>query len=162
MRQTAGIVLVLLLATYAFGVSGNEVAYVGGSISGLRPGDIGAFDLSSETDLVFGSDGKRVSIAYNKIRKIEYRKDVAVHLGVAPAIAVGLIKRRERRHFVTLTYTDETGIQQAAVFEVAKDKPRTLIPILAARAPRACVISDHYQPCPVAPPNRPFINQSRP
>lgn len=162
MRRTAGIVLVLLLATYAFAVAGSEVAYIGGSLSLLKPGDIGAFDLSSATELVFSDDGKKVSIAYNKLKKIEYRKDVAVHLGVAPAVAVGLIKRRERRHFVTLTYTDEAGIQQAAVFEVAKDRPRTLLPILAARAPQACVISDRYQPCPVAPPNRPFMNQPRP
>jgi hypothetical protein len=69
------------------------------------------------------SQATRFSIAYDKIKKIEYHKEVAFHLGVAPAIVVGLIKKRERKHFFTITYTDEAGVRQAAVFEVAKDAP---------------------------------------
>ena len=161
MRRTVVIVLVLLLATTAFGVSGSEVMYVGGSVSAFTPGDIGAFEISSVNELRFVSNGKRLSVAYDKIKQIEYREEVAVHLGVAPAIVVSLIKRRERKHLITLTYADETGERQAAVFEVSKSAPSSLLPILAARAPQACMISEKYRPCTVAA-RRTFTNGTKP
>jgi hypothetical protein len=161
MRRIVVIVLLLIVATDAFGVTGSEVAYVGGSISALKPGDIGTFDFSPATELGFVSNGTRFSIAYDKIKKIEYHKEVAFHLGVAPAIVVGLIKKRERKHFFTITYTDEAGVRQAAVFEVAKDAPRSLLAVFAARAAQACVVSETYQPCP-ALSNRTVTNQVKP
>ena len=151
MRRVAGIVLVLLLAANAFAVTGAEVAYVGGSVPVLKAGDTGEFDISPAREMVFISNGKSFPIAYDRIKKIEYRKQVAYHLGVAPAIVVGLIKQRERRHFFTLTYTDEAGVTQAVVFEVAKDAPQSLLAVFAARATKACVISERYQPCPAIP-----------
>jgi hypothetical protein len=161
MRRIVGIVLLLVLATNAFGVTGSEVAYIGGSVSGLKAGDVGSFDVSSATELVFTSNGERFPIAYDKIKKIEYRNEVTYHLGVAPAVVVGLIKQRERRYFFTLSYMDEAGVTQAAVFEVAKDAPRSLLPVFAARATKACVVSQKYQPCP-AVPVRMGTNQARP
>lgn len=152
MRRTVAVVLVLVIlsASNAFGVTGSEVMYVGGSVTSLKPGDLGTFDTKPAQDLEFVSNGKRLSIAYDKIRKIQYHKEVAHHLGVAAAIAVALIKKRERKHFITLTYANETGEQQAAVFEVSKSAPQPLLAILAARAPQACVILQDYQPCQVA------------
>jgi hypothetical protein len=161
MRRTVVIVLVLLLATTAFGVSGSEVMYVGGSVSAFTPGDIGTFEISSAKELEFVSNGKRLSVAYDKIKQIEYRQEVAVHLGVAPAIVVGLIKRRERKHLITLTYADEAGERQAAVFEVSKSAPSSFLPILAARAPQACVISEKYKPCAAAA-RRTFTSGAKP
>ncbi|HEV2135389.1 MAG TPA: hypothetical protein VGR47_14235 [Terracidiphilus sp.] len=153
MRRTVAMVLVLvfLSATNAFGVTGSEVMYVGGSVEGLKPGDIGTFDTRPEKDLDFVSNGRRVSVAYDKIQKIQYRKEVAHHFGVALAIAVALIKKRERKHFITLSFTNEAGEQQAALFEVSKRAPQSLLAVLAARAPQACVILQEYQSCPAAP-----------
>ena len=160
MRRIVVLMLVLSLATHAFAVSGSEVMYVGGSVSALNAGDIGTFDTTPPQELAFASNGKKLSVAYSKLMRIEYHKEVAVHLGVAPAIVVGLIKKREERHFITLTFADEAGQRQAAVFEVSKSAPQSLLPILAARAPQACVISNKYQPCPVAA--RPLRNATRP
>lgn len=150
MRRFVTMVLMLLLATNAFGVNGNEAMYVGGSASAVNPGDIGVFETNPTKELVFVCTGKRLTIAYDRIKKVEYHKEVAHHLGVAPAIVVSLIKRRERKHFITLTYVDEAGERQAAVFEVSKSMPQSLLATLAARAPQACVISREYQPCPVS------------
>lgn len=150
MRRIVAIVLVLLLlpATNAFAVTGNEVMYVGGSVAALKPGDTGTFDTRPAKVLEFVSNGKRASVAYDRIRKIQYSKEVVHHFGVALAIAVALIKKRERRHFIALTYTNDEG-EQAAIFEVSKSAPQWLLAILAARAPQACVILYEYQPCPV-------------
>lgn len=150
MRRFVTMVLVVLLATSAFGVSGNEVMYRAGSASAFNPGDIGVLETNRRKDLAFVISGKTLSILYARIKKVEYHQEVARHLGVAAAIAVGLIKKRERKHFITLTYADEAGEIQAAVFEVPKSMPQSLLAILAARAPQACVISRQYQPCPVS------------
>jgi hypothetical protein len=63
---------------------------------------------------------------------------VARHLGVLPAIAVGLVKKRQRRHYFRISYRDENGVVQVVVFEVPKNMPRTLLPILQTRAPQGC------------------------
>ena len=47
-------------------------------------------------------------------------QQVARHLGVVPAIAVGLVKRWQRRHYFRITYHDESKTQQVAIFEVSK------------------------------------------
>jgi hypothetical protein len=52
------------------------------------------------------------------------------------------------------------GERQAAVFEVSKSAPRSLLAILAARAPQACVSSQEYQPCQAA--DRAFTNEAKP
>src|SRR5882762_7384826 len=101
MHRVFAIAIVVLSAT-VFAVTGNDVAYVGGSLSGVKPGDIGAFDTSPVKELVFIEPYGRFPIEYARVLKVEYRKEVAHHLGVAPAIAVGLLKRRERKHFFTL------------------------------------------------------------
>ena len=147
MRRILVIVLVLMMTTSAFAVSGTEVAYEGGSAAGFKPGDIGKFDTSPATDLVFFSDGHKLSIPYSGIKRVEYRKENAFRLGVAATIVVGLLKERIKRHFFTVSYVDGAGVKQAAVFEVAKEAPKSLLAVFAARSPQACLISEEYRPC---------------
>ena len=148
-RRMLALALTILLSATALAVTGKEVLYVGGSLAGATAGDIGHFDTSSPDELVFVAPTGRLPIEYAKILKIEYRKEIAHHLGVAPTIAVALVKRRERRHFVTITYLDQVGGRQAAIFEVAKSAPRPLLAVLSARSPQACVITSEFSPCPV-------------
>jgi CDP-diacylglycerol--glycerol-3-phosphate 3-phosphatidyltransferase len=130
------------LVTPAFAIEAGQVAYTGGSLS-VTQGTIGNFDLTSSTDLVFkyagpGATANEVAIGYKNIRGYSYTSEVAYHLGVLPAIVVGLLKSRERRHFLTIRYVDSADDAQAAVFEVAKSDPTALLAVLRARAPQAC------------------------
>jgi phosphatidylglycerophosphate synthase len=134
--------LCVVLVLPACAVEAGQVAYVGGSLS-VTQGTIGSFDTTSPTALIFRSGGSGVSsnevdIGYKSIRGFAYTTEVAHHLGVLPAVAVGLVKRRERKHFLTLRFSDSAGVAQAAVFEVAKNDPPVLLAILHARAPQAC------------------------
>jgi hypothetical protein len=150
MRRFMGVVLALMFTTATFAASGGSVAYLGGSSATVKPGDFGSFDTSDAKELAFVSPGGKLSIPYDKIQKIEYRKELKYPLGVAPTIVVSLIKSRERIHFITFTYTDSAGVRQAAVFEVAKEVPRSLLPVLAVRSTQACIQADlYYRPCPV-------------
>jgi hypothetical protein len=136
------LVLGAALVPTAFAVEAGQVAYTGGSLS-VAQGTTGSFDLTSSTALVFryggpGASANEVAIEYKNIRGYSYTTEVTYHLGVLPAIAVGLLKSRERRHFLAIRYADSADVAQAAVFEVAKSDPMTLLAVLRARAPQAC------------------------
>jgi phosphatidylglycerophosphate synthase len=135
-------VLGVLVARPCFAVEAGQVAYLSGTLA-VRQGTIGGFDTVSPEGLVFkftasGLAPGEVDIAYKKIGSFEYSTEVAHHLGVLPAVAVGLVKRRERRHFFTIKFTDSSDVPQAAIFEVPKGDPPGLLAILRARAPQAC------------------------
>jgi hypothetical protein len=156
-RIVSLVVVVLMLSVSAFAiVNGNEVAYVGGSATSVKEGDVGTFDTTSPTELVFVTPGGKVAIPYGKLIQVDYKKEVAVHLGVAPAIIVALIKPRERGHFFTFTYTDSAGVGQAAIFEVTKNAPPVLLAILKARTPRTCLKTDKAVSCQA------MLNRPRP
>ncbi len=77
---------------------------------------------------------------YQNIRNFHYYTEVAHHLGVAPAIAVGLVKRRERKHFFTISYMDSSEVAQVMILEVPKNDPPVLLAILRTRAPQVCKV----------------------
>jgi hypothetical protein len=90
----------LLVAAPAFAVSGSEVAYVGGTSAGVPNGTIGTLDMVAVDALAFrlsgGATAGKIDIPYAKITNFQYSTGVAHHIGVLPAIAVGLVKKRER------------------------------------------------------------------
>jgi len=77
-------------------------------------------------------------IPYAQIDSFEYSQPVARHLGVLPAIAVGLAKKRQHRHFFQIRYRGDNDVMEVAVLEVPKQMPLTLLPVLRARSPQAC------------------------
>jgi hypothetical protein len=79
-----------------------------------------------------------VEIPYASIESYEYAKEVTRHLGVVPAVAVGLVKMWRHSHYFSIAYRIETGgTAQIVVFEVPKDMPRTLQAVRQTRAPGA-------------------------
>ena len=78
-----------------------------------------------------------MEIPYAAIQSFEYSKEVTHHLGVLPAIAVGMFKMRRHGHFFRISYHDSNDVAQAVVFEVSKQMPRTLLAVLTTRAPQA-------------------------
>jgi phosphatidylglycerophosphate synthase len=156
----------LLLVAPAFAVEAGQVAYASGTLT-IPQGTIGSLETTSPTVLVFkftasGSGPGEVDIAYKNIGSFEYSTEVARHLGVLPAVAVGLVKRRERKHFFSIKFTDSSDVIHAVIFEVPKGDPPGLLEILRARAPQAC----HAQrlKCGEARPNQwgvPQANLSR-
>lgn len=149
MRKNMFAFLMLAVAIPGFAVEGSNVAYTGGTIPQLKEGMVGTFDLTRGSGLLFIYTGGSFEIPYSRIESYEHTQEVAVHLGVAPAIAVGLVKRRRRNHFVRITFKDSDNVHQVVVFEIPKTMPPILMPTLAARAPAPapqlhCV---PYAPC---------------
>jgi len=135
MNKLAGFFCFLILAMPALAVEGSQVMYVGGSATGVVAGTVGNLDMTTETVLVFQSAAGKIQIPYAAIQSFEYSTEVTHHLGVMPAIAVGLVKKRQRRHFFRISYMDQRDTAQVAIFEVPKGMPRTLKAILQDRSP---------------------------
>ena len=129
----------LLLSLSTFALDEGHARYVGGTVPGVTAGVIGRLDTTSTTSLTFEHAGNNVEIPYASIESYEYSKDVTRHLGVLPAIAVGLVKMRRHSHYFSISYRAEAGgPAQIVVLEVPKDMPRTLEAILQTRAPGTC------------------------
>jgi hypothetical protein len=123
-------------------VEGEQVRYLGGSIAGVKENTIGRFDTSQSLALVFDSPEGHAEIPYKLIRAFQYEEKLARRLGVVATIAVVLVKHRQRRHLIKISYFDREGIPQAAVFEVSKDKATAIVAVLEARAPKPCPYND--------------------
>jgi hypothetical protein len=130
--------LALSLAVPVLAVDDGRVMYAGGTIPALPAGTVGRLDTTSEESLTFEYSGTKVLIPHSEIESFEYSTEVTRHMGVMPAIAVGLIKKRQRRHYFRISYRGADNVSQVVVFEVPKHMPRTLQAVLMVRAPQTC------------------------
>jgi hypothetical protein len=144
MKKLVAVCLLVTLSLPAFAVGGEQVTYVGGSVSALNPGGTGRLDTTSDTSLIFEYSGKKLAIPYADIQSFEYSKEVARHLGVLPAIIAALLKTRQRRHFFRISYHDQNQVAQVVIFEVPKQMPRVLQAVLRERAAHA---GESCSPC---------------
>jgi len=137
-KRMLWIVLLLVPAVFAQKSDPSQVRYVSGSAPDIKPDALGHVDLSSEQSLVFASSQGKLVIPYTAIRTFEYRQEVTHHLGVLPAIAVGLLKARQHQHFFSISYQDDGGGSQAVVLEVPKHMAVPLEMMLRSKAPQGC------------------------
>jgi hypothetical protein len=137
-RLFAVLLLVTLMPVAAQAVQGDNVMYAGGTAAGLKEGSVGKLDWKAPDSMTFECSGTKLVIPYATIETFEYTRPVARHLGVLPAIAVGLVKKRQRRHYFSFSYRDDAGDLRVALFEVSKQMPSVLLSILAAKAPGRC------------------------
>jgi len=139
MKHFLAIGILLLLPLMAVAVEDGQVLYAGGTVSTIKEGVIGKLNTSSETALVFEyPGGSGLVIPFGRIDSYEYKQEAARHLGVLPAIGVGLVKKRQKKHFFRISYRDEKDTAQVAVFEVPKHMPKSLLAVLQTRAPEGC------------------------
>lgn len=133
MKRFKYLCLFLAFSIPALAVEGDRVIYAGGTAPGIRDGMAGRLNTTSDEALIFESPIGNLAIPYLRIDSYEYSTEVARHLGVMPAIAVGLVKMRRHRHYFRISYRDQNDIPQVALFEVSKQIPRALQAVLQAR-----------------------------
>lgn len=150
MKRLATLCLAFLFASPVLAVDEGDVSYVGGTVENLKEGSAGKFDMKSQTELTFVCSSVKLVIPYSSIDSYEHSQQVAHHLGVLPAIAVGLAKKRQRKHFLRIAYHDEIKTPQVAIFQVPKKMPLTLLAILQQRAPQGCK-PQPYSKCRAVP-----------
>lgn len=138
MKKIAVALLLLLLTLPLWAVDSGEVKYVGGSVAAMKEGTVGRLNTTSPSALTFESPGCKLVIPYAAINSYEYSQALAHQLGILPAIAVGLAKHRQRRHYFRISFQEGDSPSQVVIFEVPKQMPHTLLAVLRVRAPQGC------------------------
>lgn len=118
---------------------GIEATYTAGTLPDVPPSSGGILNTTSPTVLEFHAGAAGFSIPYAGITLARYHEENRFRLGVLPAIGVGLLKARSKRHLMTITWKDEHGVVQAAIFEDTRQRCMALLTIVRARAPQVCV-----------------------
>lgn len=151
--------LLALSSAPAFAVEGGEVQLRATTIPGLTLDEVGRFDLTTPENLVFESGGKTlVTIPWDRIAEFQSADKAAHHLGVVAAIGVGLVKHRRQRHYLSITFKDDSGKLQMVNFEIAKDLPDIMTSALYSKARSACERREYGACMPVT--SGPFPRQS--
>jgi hypothetical protein len=115
-----------------------EVTYLSGTVKAIPAQTAGKLDTTIPTALELEASTSHVTIPYAAINAYDYREENRFRLGVLPAIAVGTLKARSKRHLLTIAWKDDAGVAQTATFEMTKDRAQGLVKVLDARAPQAC------------------------
>jgi hypothetical protein len=133
-------ILLLVIGLPLFAVENGQVQYVGGTVPALAVNAVGKLDLTSQTVMQFESSKGKFSVPYASIDSYEYTQELTHHLGVLPAIGVGLTRTRKHRHYFRIVYQGENNVSQIVVIEVSKHMPPVLQAVLKARAPHAVTL----------------------
>jgi hypothetical protein len=135
------LLLVSISALPAIAVDDGQVKYIGGTAPGVSAGVIGRLDTTPATALTFEYSGNKLAIPYDAIQSFSYSTEVSRHLGVLPAIVIGMFKMRRHQHFFRIAYRDSNNVAQVVVLEVPKHMPLILRAVLDTRAPEI------HKPC---------------
>ena len=115
----------------AAGMGGTTTKFVGGTLL-IKLDTEGTSSITDENDFVFVYKGGKLAIPYLRITALEYGNRVGRQMGLASINPVGWFSRK-RTNFLTVSYKDADGGQQAAVFELGRDIVKRTVSHLEAR-----------------------------
>ena len=124
------------------GVGSKDTVYVGGTVSSIKQDTEGKSSTSDDKVFTFQYKGGRLAIPYDRVNSLEYGQKAGRRVGVAIMVSPIALLSKKRKHFVTLSYLDESDKQQAAVFELGKDVVRVTLATLEARTGRKIEYQD--------------------
>ena len=125
-------------AAAAAAVRGDDVRYVGGTITDIPQNTEGELRIDQRTGLKFQSKKGAFDIPFDRISSLEYGQKAGRRIGVAIMINPLFLLSKKRKHFVTIGYKDTTNLQQGVVLELAKGLPAKVITIIEARSGVKC------------------------
>ncbi len=144
MRRLIATVLVTALAASALGaVDGDKAAYVGGTLTSLKEKSEGVLSTQDTEAATFTVKKQPpVSIPYAAIESLEYGQKAGRRVAVAVMISPLALFSKKRNHYLTISYKDAAGADQAAVFELGKDIVRTTLKVLEVRSKKEIEYQD--------------------
>jgi len=126
----------------AWAVGKEKAMYVGGTLS-LPQKVEGRIDASGPDELLFmGEKGGSVRVPWTGITSIEYGQQVGRRWKTAILISPVALFSKGRKHFVTISFKDADGTDQAAVFEMGKDLYRMALTSLKTKSGKPIVCQD--------------------
>jgi hypothetical protein len=129
----ASMLFVVCFAVGVDAVGGNKAAYIGGTLT-VKEKTEGTLSTAHQTEAVFEAKGVKVAIPYSSIKELEYGQKAGRRVAVAVMVSPLALFSKKRNHYLTITYADAAGSEQAAVFELGKDIVRTTLKVLEVRS----------------------------
>ena len=124
-------------------VDKDKAVYMGGTPSGLQEKAEGRVDTRSDAEFSFEAGKKgSVSIPYASVTELEYGQKAGRRVAVGILISPWALFSKKRNHYLTITYTDRAGKEQAGIFELGKGIVRTTLKILEVRTSKEIVFQD--------------------
>ena len=133
MRRMPAFAAVLLSVLPHAALAQTQADYIGGTATAIEAGQSGQFELSDDSYLAFYTRKGQMRVPFDRVNLLEYGQQVDRRLILAAVISPVFMLSKERRHFLTIGYQDERGLQQAAVFRVDKKSIRAALIALEAR-----------------------------
>lgn len=112
---------------------GYEAEYVGGTLGQLGSRVPGRIHITDPEVLFFETKKAGLEIPYDRINLLEYGQQAGRRYLLALAVSPMLLFSKSRKHFLTVSFKDEAGQQQAMVFRVDKRGVRAVLAGLEAR-----------------------------
>lgn len=140
----ASFVVCLMLGAVLGAVDGDKAMYVGGTAPVPDKAE-GPISVKSEEKMVFTPKQKltaALEIPYTSITGLEYGQKAGRRVGVAVMVSPLALFSKKRNHFLTVSYKDTGGKEQAAVFELGKDIVRTTLKVLEVRSGKTIEYQD--------------------
>ncbi len=111
----------------------TQADYIGGTTATIEIGQTGRIELTDDAYLAFYTQKSQMRVRYDRVNLLEYGQQVDRRLAWAMVISPVFLLSKSRRHFLTVGYEDDRGLQQAVVFRVDKNSIRAALIALEAR-----------------------------
>ncbi len=138
MLRAIAIIALLLFVVWptapSYGVEGDAIFYVGGTLPGLTDAQEGRFDMSSKTVLRFEGAKGKWETPYSSITKLEYGRKPGRQVAAAIIVSPVWLAAPKRKHFLTLQVKDSNGTVQTGVFELSKARYMSIVADLEERS----------------------------
>lgn len=140
---TATILVVLILAQALYaGLGSKDAQYMGGTIAGMKDGAEGKLDTASADAAAFVSKKGRFTIPYKGVTSLEYGQKAGRRIGATIGwgvttmgiAALPMLLSKKRKHYLTVEWTDESGVNQGAVIQLGKDITRGTLTVFQVRS----------------------------
>jgi hypothetical protein len=118
----------------ALAVDKDKAMYMGGTLTDIEEKAEGTVNTRSDAGFAFDARKKgSVAIPYASITELEYGQKAGRRVAVGILISPWALFSKKRNHYLTISYMDQAGKEQAAVFELGKEIVRTTLKILEVR-----------------------------
>jgi hypothetical protein len=107
--------------------------YVGGTVA-IKEKMEGKLDTSSDAVLTFAYQRLTWTLPYASIVELEYGQKAGRRVAVGVLVSPFALFSKKRNHYLTISFTDPAGKEQAVVFELGKDIVRTTLKVLNVRS----------------------------
>jgi hypothetical protein len=144
-QRTAATAVALAIAwsTVVAAVDKDKAVYVGGTLKELQEKAEGWFNTRDEQAVAFDADRMgTVAIPYASISSLEYGQKAGRRVAVGILISPLALFSKKRNHYLTITFADKAGKEQAGVFELGKDTVRTTLKVLEVRTGKEIEFQD--------------------